>query len=108
MPLYVYECPNHGRFEDLSPVALDALVCGDCDERMPRVYGYSMAITQPEVDVRGMFRRFTEATAETDHAATRIERSTGQPVESPRLWQAAKARAQAIMAAGENPYRSEH
>lgn len=51
-----------------------------------------------------MFRRYTEATAEIDHAATRLEQN-GQTVETPPLWSLAKQRADAIVAAGENPYQ---
>lgn len=93
MPLYVFECPEHGRVERLRPVGTQLSGCDQCTILMPRVYGYSVAITQAEPDTRGMFRRFSEASAERDH----------QGVGGPSLWQAAKHRAEAISRAGEIP-----
>lgn len=104
MPLYVYGCSQGHRTEWIRPVGTSDADCGTCEERhCPRVYQYSVAITQPEVDTRGLFRRFQEASSEMDYAAGRVEAATGQQVESPRLWQHAKARAAAMSRAGENP-----
>lgn len=68
-----------------------------------RLGAYRVAVTLPEVDMRGKFRRYEEATAEMDHAAARIERSTGQAVQTPPYWQMAKQRVQGMDARGESP-----
>ena len=105
MPLYVFGCAKVHRTEHLRPVGTTHAECDICGEQAPRVYGYAMALTQPELDTRGMFRRFTEASAEYDDRAGRIEASTGRTVQTPNLWQYAKARAAAEVRAGENPVR---
>ncbi len=94
MPLYVFECSEHGRVERLCPAGQAKAVCAHCALLMPRVYGYSVAITQPEPDTRGMFRRFTEASAELDHKG----------VDGSSLWKQAQRTAGAMIAAGENPH----
>ena len=83
---------------------MQVVTCAVCDNPAPRRPAHRIAITAPEVDTRGMFRRFQEAGSEFDHAATQNEANTGQPVEKPSIWQAAKATAQAMNAAGENPF----
>ncbi len=57
----------------------------------------------PAVDSRNMFRRYQEASADIDYAATRHEQHTGQSVQDPGLWSAAKQTANAMIAAGEAP-----
>jgi hypothetical protein len=59
--------------------------------------------TATPVDMRGHYRRFQEASAELDHAATTHEAATGQTVAPPNLWQSAQERAQQMHARGEAP-----
>ncbi len=94
MPLYVFECPEHGRDERLVKAGTARASCPACTRLMPRVYGYALAITHPEVDTRGMFRRYQEASA--DLAAKGAEPAA--------RWPEVRRRAQAMTAAGENPY----
>lgn len=103
MPLYDYRCDRGHVTEAIQPMDRGFIWCPWCDSPADRVAANRVAITAPEVDTRGMFRRFTEASAELDHAATRVEQSTGQAVKTPNYWLAAKQRAQARIAAGEAP-----
>ena len=77
--------------------------CGDCQALAWRVTANRVAVTQPSTDVRGMYRRFTEASLEMDHAAGKVERDTGQPVQGRGLWKRAKERALQMIRAGEAP-----
>lgn len=95
MPLYIFGCSQGHRSERLVPAGTERSACVECGEDSPRVYGYSMGITQPEVDTRGMFRRFQEASQEMEHRGH----------QGPSLWHVAKQRAKAIERANENPYR---
>ena len=104
MPLYDYACGNCGNItEMIQPMDRDLIVCPVCVSPARRIAANRVAITAPETDTRGMFRRYREASAEIDHAATRIEQSTGQPVQTPNYWLAAKQRVQGMKAAGEAP-----
>jgi hypothetical protein len=103
MPLYEYKCPKHGIIEAIRRMDCAAIPCWVCLAPAERVAANRVAITAPEADTRGMFRRYREASAEIDHAATRIEQSTGQPVQTPNYWLAAKQRVQGMKAAGEAP-----
>lgn len=95
MPIYRYECPAEHRSEELVPVDTASIACPECGLATHRIYGYSMAITQPEPDTRGMFRRYQEASSELERRSPEL----------PSLWQPSKARAQAIQAAGESAVR---
>lgn len=96
MPLYIFECPEHGRDERLCKVGTIKSSCKHCTYLMPRVYQYAVALGHAEPDTRGMFRRFQEASADLD----------AKGVNTPGLWDATKRRAQAMAAAGESPYRT--
>ena len=104
MPLYTFKCKLGHTADHLRPMGTVIISCSVCTGDAVRQTVNRVAITSPEVDTRGMFRRFQEAGSEFDHAATQIEANTGQPVETPSIWQAAKATAQAMNAAGENPF----
>lgn len=93
MPLYLYGCGDGHRSEALRPVGTESIPCPECGAPTRRVYGYSLALTQPEPDTRGMFRRFSEASQELEHRGYR----------GPNLWQRAKRRAEAMVEAGEHP-----
>ena len=93
MPLYVFACSQGHRTEELVRGSVPDVKCWVCGEAMARVYGYSMALTQPEPDTRGIFRRFLEASEERAESG----------VAGPNLWQAAKGRAGAMIEAGEVP-----
>lgn len=103
MPIYDYRCSTGHTFESIQPMSCDRLFCVPCAETAVRVAANRVAVTQPEVDMRGKYRRYTEATAEMDHAATKVEASTGQAVQAPPLWRVAKQRAAAMTARGEAP-----
>lgn len=106
MPLYEYACASAHVTEAIRPAECRAIFCPRCGGPADRAPAHRVAITRPEVDTRGMFRRYQEATAEMDHAASSIEQQTGQTVETPRLWSTAKAIASAMNAAGENPFQT--
>ena len=105
MALYDYRCPTGHVVERRLDHDPGCLTC-PCGMMAERIWTSPPSIVGPTTDTRGMFRRFTEATAEIDHAATRIEQQTGQTVQTPNLWQAAKQRAAAMDAAGESPFTS--
>lgn len=103
MPLYDYRCP-HGHVQELlAPMDCTTTACHVCDATAERLGAYRVAVTQPEVDVRGKFRRFREATAELDATARTVEQSTGQAVTTPNYWTAARQRLTAMHARGEAP-----
>lgn len=105
MPLFDFRCSNGHVSEAIRPSEVVGIACPRC-ARMARRNGVNrgIGVVGPTTDTRGMFRRFTEASAEIDHAASSIEANTGQPVRTPNLWKAAQQRAAAMSAAGENPY----
>lgn len=101
MPLYTFRCVD-GHVNDLvRPIGTEQVECPRCSLQAWRSRVNRIAIGKPEVDSRGLYRRFTEATAEIDHAATKIEQSTGTEVQTPSLWKRAKAKVAAMDAAGE-------
>jgi hypothetical protein len=105
VPLYDYgPCSNGHTTEALRRSEVVGIACPVC-ARMARRTGvnHGIGIVGPTTDTRGMFRRFTEASAEIDHTATRYERDRGVPAPLPNLWQAAKQQAAARVAAGEAP-----
>ncbi len=104
IPIFEFICSRGHVNEHIRPVTVQVEVCAVCGNPAPRRPAHRIAITRPEVDTRGMFRRYQTATQEMDYAATQIEANTGQPVETPSIWQAAKATAAAMNAAGENPF----
>lgn len=103
MPLYDYRCPAGHVSEALASMDCTTIVCRRCDATAERLGAYRVAVTQPEVDVRGKFRRFQEATAELDASARTVESSTGQGVTTPNYWTAARQRLTAMHARGEAP-----
>lgn len=68
-----------------------AITCS-CGSEAVRLGAYRVAVTEPQADTRGMFRRFTEASHEIARA-TESEQSND--------WAIAKHRAKAIDSAGE-------
>lgn len=103
MPLYDYRCVRGHVTESIQSVTQSVIPCAVCQSPANRMSVYVFGITKPEVDTRGMFRRFQDASAEIDRAATKVEQSTGQAVKTPNFWKQAQARAQAMTAAGESP-----
>ena len=95
MAIYVFGCQQGHRTERLVPLGTERAACETCGESCGRVYQYSMAITQPEVDTRGMFRRFDEASQELAHKG----------IDTSGAWHASKALAAAHLKAGEHPAR---
>ena len=103
MPIYDYRCSRKHVTEAFRAMSETWIVCPVCSGVADRVAANRVAITLPEVDTRGLYRRFAEASAEIDHATTQVEQSTGQAVKTPNLWKHAQRRAQAMTAAGESP-----
>jgi hypothetical protein len=58
-------------------------------------------VVGPTVDIRGMARRFTEASAEREDAYQRLEEHIQEPVQRPDDWSGPYARAVARYRAGE-------
>lgn len=103
MPLYDYRCNAGHRYEALRKPGTQAEQC-ECGQLAIRVYGYRAAIKlDPEPDLRGKFRRFSEATLEMAHLADRRQAETGEPTPTPDFYGAAKARVKQMQAAGEAP-----
>lgn len=105
MPLYDYRDGLGHVTEAIRPSDVHEIPCPRCGEPAERIAANRVAMGFPTVDSRGMFRRFTEASAEMEHAASSYEQRTGQAAPDDGLWQAAKQRAAAIERAGENPLR---
>lgn len=103
MPLYDYRCSEGHVSEALASMDCTTIACRVCATPAVRLGAYRVAVTQPEVDVRGKFRRFREATAELDATARTVEASTGQAVTTPNYWTAARQRLTAMHARGEAP-----
>lgn len=103
MPRYDYRCPSGHVTDTFRPMACSGIDCPVCGSTAERIISRGAAITRPETDTRGMFRRFTEATAEMGYKADRIEQSTGQTVTAPDFWHYSKERAQQMISAGEAP-----
>ena len=103
MPIYAYPCAACGLItEAVRPLSCVEIACA-CGAAVRRSAANRVAVAAPAVDTRGMFRRFTEATAEIGHAAERHEQATGQPAPVPDFWGQAQRRAAALVAAGEAP-----
>jgi putative FmdB family regulatory protein len=102
MPLYDFRCPIGHWSELVRTIDTESVCCPECGEPAIRQHGaHRVSHQEPEADTRGMFRRYREATQEMDHAYSKVEASTGQPVQAPDLWGIAKQRAKAMIAAGE-------
>lgn len=103
MPLYDFLCQRSHVTESIQPMDRSVIVCPVCLSPANRQAANRVTMAMPEVDKRGMFRRFQEASQEIDHAAARQEQSTGQAIQTPNYWGAAKERAKRMIAAGEAP-----
>ncbi len=102
MPLYSFVCSKGHSVELVRPLGQDAVVCQKCGHTAERAHVYHIHVVGPTVDTRGMYRRFSEATQEWDHAVGKTEVSVGHEITSPNLWRAAKAKADALTATGES------
>lgn len=100
MPLYDFECSCGNTIEAIRSSEYGFIPC-PCGRSASRRTANRIAIGTPYVDKRGMFRRYTEATQEIDHSASRVEQSTGQAVRLPNLWKQSLNKARAMEAAGE-------
>lgn len=103
MALYDYTCSRGHVTESIQAMDCSVIPCAVCTSPANRVAANRVAVTLPEIDMRGKFRRYEEATAEMEYTSQKVEASTGQSVQGPPLWRMAKSRAQAMSARGEAP-----
>lgn len=102
MALYDFACKFGHTTELIRSQAVHLVDCPVCGGPAVRSeVNRGIGIVGPTTDTRGMFRRFQTATQEMDYAASKIEASTGLPVQTPNLWQAAKREHQARVRANE-------
>jgi len=104
MPLYTFNCPDHGPFDSREPYGTDAVHC-PCGKAASRdsVYrinfgGFASTAVGQAVKPDD-YRRFTEASSELDYKASRLE-SEGATVATPNYFKAAKHEARKMAAAG--------
>ena len=90
MPLYDFRCSESHTTEAIRPSEVRRIACPLCDLVADRQFSSRVGIVGPTTDMRGMFRRYQEASAEMG----------GPPSQT---WSAAKAQANAMTAAGEAP-----
>ena len=104
MPLYTFNCPEHGPFDSREPYGTDVVhcACGKASgkESVYRINfgGYASTKRGEAVDYKD-YRRFSEASAELDYKASRLE-SEGANVVTPSYFQEAKKEARKMAAAG--------
>ena len=98
MPLYDYTCQRGHRQELIRPIGTEGVPCPACGGAAIRSHVHHFDVVGPTVDSRGLYRRYTEASAEISYAATK------QGVPGPRLWPQTKRRVKQMIAAGEAPY----
>ena len=89
MPNYTYRCNAGNETDRVRPLSAVTLECPVCAAPATRSAVNRIEVVGPTVDTRGMFRRYQEAAAELPAAQTA------------GLYQAAKAKAAALTAAGE-------
>lgn len=99
MPLYEFRCDNGHVTEWLVPVGVEQTGCR-CGARAQRQFPSRFGIVGPTTDLRSMYRRFNEASAEMGHNAQKVEANTGQSVRLPDYWGQAKDRASKALQAG--------
>ncbi len=103
MPLFEYRCPNGRVTERLAPTGAAVITC-ECGLPARRIPSAAVQLNPPTgAALRRQFGLYQEASQEIDHAYTKVETDLEQPVAAPPLWNMAKQRAKAILAAGEAP-----
>lgn len=90
MALFDFRCPEGHTTEAIRPSDVRWIACPSCDLTADRQFSSSVAIVGPTTDMRGMFRRYQEASSEMGGAPS-------------GAWNAAKAQANAMSMAGEAP-----
>ena len=110
MPLYDFRCDDCGEVTEARKGYNDCIIaCPLCEGTAHRqaVYAYQPTITETggssypannAKDSRGRYRvsDFQEASAEIDHAVSRIEKREGKPVKMPSLYKAGLRKAERI------------
>ncbi len=104
MPMYTFVCPEHGPWDSREPYGTDQIHCA-CGKAAGResVYrinfgGFASTKVGQAID-HNDYRRFSEASADLDYKASRLE-SEGANVVTPSYFQAAKREAKKMAAAG--------
>jgi putative FmdB family regulatory protein len=64
MPVYEFECADHGVFEDIFPVGTEEAPCPVCDKKCSRVF-----VTPPAVRV-GLFQKARHVKRKTNGKIT--------------------------------------
>ena len=103
MPLYDYRCPRGHVTEAIQKMDRFLIACSVCSSPAHRVAANRVAVTLPEIDMRGKFRRYEEAVHEADHSAQKVAASTGQAPLPPPYWRMAKEISDTMIARGESP-----
>ncbi len=113
MPMYTFVCPDHGPWDSREPYGTESIpcrlainsrydICGKASgkESVYRINfgGYASTKKGEAVDYKD-YRRFSEASAELDYKASRLE-SEGANVVTPSYYQEAKKEARKMAAAG--------
>ena len=100
--LYTFNCAC-GSQDLVRPLGTEAVLCTVCGSEALRQHVYHFDVVGPTVDTRGLYRRYSEASAEMGYREARHEANTGQPVQGPRLWQQSKRRFREMQRVGEAP-----
>lgn len=105
MPLYEFVCPaGHSTEKRTTSYALVAIIC-DCGATAQRQsvnrvnFGGFAKTPQHQYDFHDDYRRFREASEGLDDAVSRVERDTGDKLNSP-LFQHAKNKAAELVSKG--------
>ena len=103
MPLFDYMCPWRHMTESIQPSTVRNIRCSRCGGDAERQISRRFGIVGPTTDLRNMFRRFNEASAEMNYAADTYEQRTGVAAPEQNLWERSLATANAMIDAGEAP-----
>ena len=100
MARYDYRCSANHLTDTFRPMSCDSIECPKCGATANRIISSGASITHKTADTRGLYRRFTEASQEIDHAASQRE-SAGETVNIPNNWAIAKEFSKAVERRGE-------
>ncbi len=102
MALFDFKCPEGHVAERFVRGDVREAMCLRCDLTSTRQIS-APTVVGPTTNIRGMFRRYQEASADIAHETERYEASTGRTAPPLNAWSQAKSLAAAMTAAGEAP-----